>query len=344
MVVYITEHVFSEAKHNQAVARELRLLFYLFERNQHQWLMPRYDPSICFTPALAGYHEWMEKVMVESVKVPESATNIQTVIVRVSTLSDLGRACRHYGANESLKVVQRLDGQRLSVASSQGRHEWIDIDLVNPFLSQPLHVVLENLRSDRRFVEVVFHLITERQLNDPRIVDIVHGGGNELHKWLEDAGGRKRTVCIVDGDTYAPGKTKPDKVATKERIRGICESLGYGVHILERHEIENYLSDQSIRLYRKSTGNDQDHPFYFFDPTTKRFFDMKDGWTPAQQLAVIPAEVATELAAGGEATHIPGFGPNIWKAWDFVSTKEELLAGDPEGELLSLVHMINEWL
>ena len=129
------------------------------------------------------------------------------------------------------------------------------------YLELEVVVLVENASSDGRFLrKAIEHLRPElgRLFADPRVIDIRQAGGiGELMKEAErcmafrsalvPAGAPSRVIAVADSDAPKPAALS----SAAKSLVGNGEKKGYGVHVLAKRAIENYVPDEALAEYRR---------------------------------------------------------------------------------------------
>lgn len=213
-------------------------------------------------------------------------------------------------------------------------------------LERPFVLVVENDRSDRRFLEAVapdecrarLRLLLERSW----LLCRSRGGVSEIPKLIEDTlrdapGETDRLYAMFDSDSEEPGKPRPEN----RRQGEACAKLGVRHHILTRRTIENYLTRPALIVWMKSSDRAQlDRDSSRVDalygdwcaerPERRHHFHMKGGlgkMTRGSQYEGIPLGVERALREG--------FGDLVTNALDPETLRENDLRDEGSWDELS---------
>jgi hypothetical protein len=152
-------------------------------------------------------------------------------------------------------------------------------------LSQPVHVVVENARSDGAFLEaaiLAFDRVGLRAaLTKQQWALVSAGGSGELEKRVEEVMRRVRTgpprvLVVKDGDRLTPGDspvTRAMKVA--DEYRHVHE---VPVVTLRKREMENYLPMEVLEARTPRKKRDVLRAFRKLTQAQRDHYDMKHGF------------------------------------------------------------------
>lgn len=337
---------------NEKVAKIIKFLFCYFETGRHEWFINDQDDMKLFeTDILGSYSSYIKKQVVQKTLYGSERYENRTIVQVFSSIEELNNLIQDkISVMEGVQILEYLDGHRYTVILKETRYELITIDTVMDFLGQPLKIVLENVESDRLFVEKCLELLGEKQI-DELWIEFVHGGGSDLAKVAQSYNGKCRTFCLIDSDVISPPNiyNTPAKPKTIKNIERICQDNGYSFHILNKREMENYLPDRVLKIYLEQKSRDFEHIYFNLSSQCKDYFDMKKGLTSRNlELPIWGAykeminQGNEEIAATaiGKKSVVEGFGEDVWKAFQYVESAEELISRDSNDELKNLAEKI----
>lgn len=214
-------------------------------------------------------------------------------------------------------------------------------------LERPFVLVVENDRSDRRFLEAVapdeakgrLRFLLQRSWIQCHARDGLTGIPKLIEDGLRDTPGEvDRFFAIFDSDAEAP-----DAPRSENRRQGeACDALGVQHRMLARRMIENYLTRPAIEAWVKAQPRVDRHSarldalyggWCAERPERRHYFHMKDGlksMTRGPQYAGIPGDVERALT--------DGFGRDVATAFgEYGVLEHDLRAEGSWDELSSLV-------
>lgn len=348
MVINLPNELMSKIG-DERVKQIIKFLFCYFESGKHEWFIDDKDDLTLFeTTALESYRDYITKQVVQNTFYKSKQHEDKTIVQVYSSVEELNTLIEsQIGTISGVQVFKYLNGHRYTVILNGIRYELITIDTVWDFLGQPLKIVLENVESDRLFIEKCLELLGESRSNKLWI-EFVHGGGSDLSKVAQSINGKHRTICIIDSDIISPPSTynTPSKERYINKIKRICESHGYILHILNKREMENYLPDKALEEYLEQENRILEHVYFSFPDQCKDYFDMKKGLTLRNCKLPIWCDLniqgTEEVAAtvSGKSSIVDGFGEQVWKAFHYVKSPAELLSRDDKNELKELTKKI----
>ena len=346
MVIHIPDVFWQKVAEHNEKARVLKLLFYLFESNTHELMLTEKEDLQLFNhKELSLYREYVVKKAVrDSVKRPKTRHIVQLYPDRES-ITDVVKRIRESDLEAHIRTI--INGARYMVTLRDRTFDLISYELISTFVGSPLKILVENIRSDKLFLQTVIKHIGG--LNpDELFVEYLHGGGSTLLQVADEYKGKVRVFCLIDGDEVSPGEyISLDKKAFKQKVVQACKKYGYQYHVLMKREIENYIPDEAlIRM-----GCRKNHLYFQLPEEHKDYFDMKEGLKPSDFQYKLWRELhryrAREAAATANKrrskrtkTKIDGFGRTVYTAFKYVQSKEELERRDGHGELEELVQKI----
>lgn len=356
MVIHIPDYLLSEAKTSGAVDNLLKLIFYLFERGRHKWYIRNNKINLFMTASsLRSYQELIEKMVVETSNYDNQTEKETEYIVRLSTDAEIKTKKEQLVTEKYISVNEFLQGKRMVCRSEKFTHDYVSVDIAEIFLGQPLNILVENVESDKLFVENCLKYFGEVDVASLWI-EFVHGGGTDICKVARNIAGIKRVIIIIDSDKCSP---LTEYKSTVEELLDICNKYGYKIHILSKREMENYIPDAALQRYLSSVGNKVENHIYFqLNESDKDYFDLKNGicdkfdhmnnWCKKNKKECYVwkcvSETWDEIAVTSEETEdqqlMQGFGSKVWRAFKYVQTKEELQSRDHSNELDELVDEI----
>ncbi|PFL17921.1 hypothetical protein COJ07_21290 [Bacillus cereus] len=331
------------------VKQIINFLFCYFESGKHEWFIDdKDDLSLFETKDLESYRDYIKKQVVQNTLYKSKKHENKTIVQVYSSVEELNALIENQISTISeVQVFKYLNGHRYTVILNGIRYELISIDAVWDFLGQPLKIILENVESDRLFIEKCLELLTENGV-DKLWIEFVHGGGSDLSKVAQSINGKHRTICIIDSDVISPPNiyNTSSKERSINKIKRICESQGYLLHILNKREMENYLPDEALKHYLEQQSHNLEHIYFSFPEQCKDYFDMKKGLTIRNcNLPIwcnLKIQETEEVAATteGKKSVVDGFGDQVWKAFHNVKSSEQLLSRDDKNELKDIAQKI----
>ncbi|KNZ68661.1 hypothetical protein Tfer_2752 [Thermincola ferriacetica] len=347
MVVYIPDELLIKANDNEEIGQVLKLMFVLFECGKHKWYLKKNDVRLFHkSPCLQSYREFIEKYVVEHVAYEK---NDEHYLVRLSIESYIKEKMDILTQNPDIEVKKYLDGKRAIAKYDGNIHDFVDIELAESFLGQPLKIVVENVESDALFITTCLSKIAKIDPSDLWI-EFVHGGGSDIPKVLKNFAGKVRVVCIIDCDKNSPEEISADKKVFCKQLQKICDNFGYILHILNKREMENYIPDSALKKYLNATNRCcDDYDYFGLDDIQKDYFDMKKGLhKKCMNLPIWKSIHSSEKEIAATTTvqslNLFGFGDNVWKAFEYVESESELKSRDLINELDEIVSKIFQLL
>lgn len=369
MVIHIPEVFLQKIVNEKEKIHVLKLLFYLFENNIHNLLLTEKENLQLFNHhELKAYREYVVKKAVrDSVRRTKSQYIVQLYPDREALL-DVVERIKASGLAAHVRTI--LPGSRYVVEYRGKKYDLISYDLIKTFVGSPLKVLVENIRSDKLFLQTVIKYVGG--LNpDELYIEYLHGGGSTLLQVADEYQGKARIFCLIDGDEVSPGEyVSPAKKAFKQSVVQTCKKYGYQYHVLSKREIENYIPDEALE---RMGFQRKEHLYFHLPEEHKDYFDMKEGlsthdlqfriWKELnQRLGEIAATsnmgIGTKgsgkkgagkkgAAKKGNGKHaktlkIEGFGRMVYTAFEHVHSKEELERRDRRGELRHLLKKLLE--
>lgn len=337
---------------DENVAKIIKFLFGYFETGRHEWFINDQDDMTLFeTDILGSYSSYIKKQVVQKTLYGSEKYENRTIVQVFSSIEELNNLIQEkISVMDGVQFFKYLDGHRYTVILNETRYELITIDIVLDFLGQPLKIILEDVESDRLFVEKCLELLGENQIGEPWI-EFVHGGGSALAKVAKSYNGKCRTFCLIDSDIISPPniyntQAKPKTIKNIERI---CQNNGYSFHVLNKREMENYLPDKALKQHLEQKRQGCEHIYFTLSNKCKDYFDMKKGLTPKNLDLPIWYTYKNALNQGneeiaatsiGKKSIVEGFGEDVWKAFQYVESSEELLSRDNNDELKQITEKI----
>ncbi|MEM5686489.1 hypothetical protein AAHB49_04545 [Bacillus cereus] len=162
---------------DERVKQIIKFLFCYFESGKHEWFIDDKDDLTLFeTTALESYRDYITKQVVQNTLYKSKQHEDKTIVQVYSSVEELNTLIEsQIGTISGVQVFKYLNGHRYTVILNGIRYELITIDTVWDFLGQPLKIVLENVESDRLFIEKCLELLGESRSNKLWI-EFVHGG------------------------------------------------------------------------------------------------------------------------------------------------------------------------
>ena len=343
MFVNIPNELIAEIETNETIKKSLLLLFTMFYLDDHQWLLgPDDDETLYDTMTLGSYRDFIKDHINRSIyRKPDRIVQVCTDSSMIQNLQ------MQLGDQKDIELIQytALHDERLTIKSPTQIREVITLALIDPFLKQPLKIIVENIESDSLFIETCLLHFADIDFGDNRI-KFENGGGSSAIHVANKLAGKHRVICIVDSDQESPGVIPEDKVKLHHNLREICTHYGYELYFLCKKEMENYLPESALEKYLTEERNFRictEHPYFSrLSPEQRDFFDMKDGLPRSKLHHPIWNEIRAafdEIATTNDK--VKGFEKQIWRAFAFVESRKELEERDRQGELEKLVKLIH---
>jgi len=352
MVIHISDALIKEAQKNCEISQLLKLIFYNFEKGRHNWYLRNSNINLFGeSDFLLSYHEFIEKSIVE-----HEAYNLSEpeYIIRLCLKSEIESKKKNL---TNIDIKEYLDGNRMVLCHKGKMHEFISTKIAESFLGQPLVVLLENIDSDRLFIDKCLLYLSDVP-SDNLWLEYDHGGGTDICRVANNIAGKRRVIIIIDRDICTLDSSYRK---SNEELEEICEKYGYTLHVLSKREMENYIPDEALKRYLNLRGVEWRNNVYFRLPEElKDYFDLKKGMCSKFDIEkkvcldgyncfiwrYVFDNDCEEQAATIESREIDGmintngFGRKVWKAFELVESKEELKSRDNNNELESLVNKI----
>ncbi len=337
---------------DEKVARILKFLFCYFELGRHDWLINDQDDMKLFeTEILGSFSPYIKKQVVQNTLYGSGRYENRTIVQVFSSIEELDTLIEEkIRMKEGVQLFKYLDGHRYTVILDEKRYELITIDAVEDFLGKPLKIVLENVESDKLFVEKCLKFFAENEI-DKCWIEFINGGGSDLANVAKNFNGKCRVFCLIDSDVISPPDTynTPVKRRTINNIQRICHEFGYALHVLNKREMENYLPDKALKQYLEQKRQGCEHIYFTLSNQCKDYFDMKKGLTPKNldlpiwytyKNAFNQGNEEIAATSTGKKSVVEGFGEDVWKAFHYVESAEELLSRDNNDELKKITEKI----
>lgn len=343
MVIHIPDVFLQKIVNHKEKVNVLKLLFYLFENNVHDLLLTEKGNLQLFNhQELAMYREYViKKAVRDSVKRVKNHYIVQLYPDRES-IAEVIQRIKKSGLDAQVRTI--IQGSRYVVTYRRKTYDIISYELIKTFVGSPLKVLVENIRSDKLFLQTVLRFVGGL---DPEelFIEYLHGGGSTIIQVADEYKGKARVFCLIDGDEVSPGEyVSPDKKMFKQNVIQTCKKYGYQYHVLTKREIENYIPDEALE---RMGFNRKNHLYFRLPEEHKDYFDMKEGLSAADLKFKIWKELnrdpSSEIAAAAKKTKrfkIEGFGKMVYAAFEYVFSREELEKRDRRGELRHLVRKI----
>jgi hypothetical protein len=246
------------------------------------------------------------------------------IIVRVTNTSDL---------KEKLETVKSFfDDQLLIQQAPSCEYQYLDLTAVQSYLIEPLYIVVENLESDATFIKCIYSLMSGEELCNIK-TKFIHGGGSTTPIVIDSYTSPSRLICVLDSDKIHPmdDLSLNQKIAT---IMDICEKKYFQLFVLNRREIENYIPDQTLKVWleKQNRSSEISHEFFEWNNLQKSYFDMKKGIKVKDfdvddirdlYPDVFTSEIYQIKKDSPNNILINGFGRDVWKAFGEVSPSLE---------------------
>lgn len=346
MVVHLSNELLEQID-NVEVVSKLRVLFSYFEMEIHEWEVMLGDNISWLQNDSNGWiGEFFSKKLL---KMSNQPTNFNPrIMVRVvpRNMVEAKAKLAAESVGGEFKII--VPEKRAVVLHQNRRLDIISTDIILPFLIEKLRIVVENNRSDAKFITTILKLkdgINDREFDERVRIKFENGGGNSTPQVLEVLGGVERAICIIDGDKSIFGIIEEKKVEKQEQIISVCEKLGYEFLILSKREIENYIPDEALKRWLESKGFNEEHPFFQLAENHKDHIDMKKrcGKLFVLQEFLDSLDEVAATSHGSKTKKLEprvGFGDDVWKAFDYINSYEELKSRDSTDELEKVIELV----
>jgi len=246
------------------------------------------------------------------------------------------------------------------VVTRQGTSEYeLPPDDARRCLEKPAYVAVENIESDRAFLEVMIHAFKREELCDAhckgwwRFENM--GGFGGVEKCIEylhtQTIGPLRVFVLSDSDRLYPCHKDTYPI---QKIKGYCEEHDIPYAILRKRESENYLPDSALKykmVRRQSRKNLK--VFLSLTREQKDYYDMKKGFKSDSlghpQIPQEQQKLFTNCKPYVLNNLCVGFGDDIWQHFreaSIVITKDEVRKTCPDDpdEIPRILDRIEELL
>jgi len=308
MIVKLENKLLQQSLENKKILSFLKLLHSLTELNKHQFYFEGVDLDLfksIFSDNIELEYNYLQNAY-ENISYIVIVCSTEIIEQKITDFSERGITYKTYN-----------QGKRLFVERGDFINDFITWELIDSYLNQPLKIVVENSESDKLFLSTCLNLIGNIPVSDfenDSIIEFVHGGGNTIETPLQNIKGRNRLFCMFDSDKTSENEYINKEVENRKlSIKKLCNHFGYSFHELQKRTIENYLPDNAIVEYCKTTTtNSLKDSYLLSNDTDKDYFEMKK------------------------------IHKHLFKAFNHVTTKEELKSRDKNGELEVIVKKIKQ--
>lgn len=345
MVINFTDELIRRAIKDEKISTKLIKIFCLFNEDIHRWLLLNNDINL-FSNIFSNYPDFLRK----KIKQISMDNTIQDPKLFVQIYPDKksleDKLVEIKSSFSEIEVKKYECGNRLTVTYRGRTCEMINVDIVDDYIIERLKIVVENIDSDRTFMNLCLHLIGGVcNPNTELPITYLNGSGDNLIRQLSYLKSSERVICIIDSDQVEPNNYKEPSIPIKKNaIAELCNAKGFSLIILQKREVENYIPD--IALVRG--GHRSNHPYFSLEDHLKDYFDMKNGltqkdlrfifWsTPETPNVNVAATITNEKKTD---VIIPGFGRKVWECFNYVDSHQELKTRDKLGELDKIVEKV----
>ncbi len=221
----------------------------------------------------------------------------------------------------------------------------LDVPRAIERLERPFVLVVENDRSDRRFLEAVapdeckdrLRELMQRSWLQCRARDGITGIPKLIADGLRDTPGEHdRFYAVFDSDAEAPGSPRGEN----QKQREACQALGVRHHMLARRTIENYLTRAALTAWMKDQRHLDRHSArveaLYGDwcaerPARRHHFHMKGG---LRKMAPRHAHY-DGMPRDVEQVLLDGFGDLVSEAFEVSTLRENDLRDEGSWDELS---------
>jgi hypothetical protein len=340
LVITIEDSVIQHCIENPSQSMNLLQLIPLLIQEKHKLFidMTKNDISLYKSSIFSSFEEYLKsyikKVEKQKEEIIKSTRHFVHIVLDESRINELlsiyqaihPKACINK-FNNGNRLLIKMDGKTLEIITTK---------IIQEYLCSPLKIIVEDIESDKLFIEKCIECFTGLNC-DELFIDFINGSGSNTKKNLLYYSTKSyRVFCIIDSDEVGPGEyVDPTKEKFISEVVDTCESFGYNHYVLSKREIENYIPE-NLLLIRKNSGNEK---FFSLTDIQKDYFDMKYG-IKAKDLKY---KIWKQIGDINQYTDkndiiINGFGKRIWQAFREVSTSQELSSRDNRNELEKLVN------
>lgn len=310
MRVVLQDEVFG----SHADRLELLHIFAFGYQNRHQILTePMYQPEK-EGRSDSGLRDWMSSLPVGLREEVEF-----TLKMGIAALSEAK-------TKDEIEVVSGKE------SNWSGSTPQLTVEDARRLLGRSLHLLVENARNDRQFLETMGRRLLGPEYWEPlqeavneQWLHYEHGGGigsmkNAVEELADDPVAGIRTWVMFDSDAPKPGKPSEQS----ESLLEACEQCEVDHHQLRRRAIENYLpqsaleaSAQSVSGRSKTARREAAAAFAEMNQEQRNHFDMKKGFRRAGDESEEPGEVEEppdffdDVPLDDRKTLAGGFGKKI---------------------------------
>lgn len=339
MVITIEDNVIEFYNSNPHTSTNLIQLMPMFVKKRHMLFLDinKNDISLFKSSIFASFYEYLQAYIKKIEKYNEQITKSTSYFVKIVLDSEVIYELKEEYEKQYPEAIVSIfnNGERLVLKMEGKTLDLITANLIEEYLCNPLKVIVEDIESDNLFLRKCIECLLG--INpDSLYIEFVNGAGSNTKKNLQYYKRKNnRVFCLIDGDEISPGEyAEQSKLKAITEIREICELSGFNYFILRKREIENYIPDP-ILLKRKNKHNER---FFELSESQKDYFDMKNGI----KVKDLQYDIWKQLFEGVNFIDeneilIKGFGKKIWRAFEEVSSSDELTAKDKNKELHQLV-------
>lgn len=335
MVISISGKLWDLSFNNNAIYKAIKKILSWIEDGRHKLI---FENGVDVEKIIESekYFSYLETIKSCVTEQYYSQIENNTKIVRITETTNLITQNKE-SFYDGLLLIQRIESKE---------YHYIDISKIDTYLGRLLYITVENMESDKGFIQAAFKAIRGRKLCTESEVQFIHGGGNTIDKvTMENSEHPVRMICIIDSDRKYPEMSKEDseKVA---KLTSICEQRNLTLIVLERREIENYLPLEALKswLDKQNRSREKEHSFFTFTETQRAFFDLKKGLKQnefaVEEIKRLYMDYDTE-----EKQNLlnNGFGKTVWQAFEEVASTGSNF-GECELEMRNMANKIESML
>ncbi len=337
MVISISNKLWQSALNgDKSIAIGIRSILSLIETAQHSLHFESVESvdKIIENDEFISFKDVIRSYYTQSYYTSE----LESEIVRVTDMNSLKETLDTYIEHYTDKLIEYNNGSE--------NMKFISLDAVKTYLSEPLHIVVENSNSDKLFFSMIYHALHNKNL-DNRKVKFVHGGGSETPKILSSYNEPHRVICIIDSDKLYPNDPKSEEKIAEYFT--ICNEFNHKLIVLERREIENYIPDTLLKKWAIDNQklNTKTSKYFDLPKEVKKFFDLKKGLCKKSlecpNLSAFYNQCLVDINDGENVENalIEGFGRNVYTAFENALDFSEDLVEEAKAEFEFITKIID---
>lgn len=305
MVISISKKLWQLSFSDPTLYKAIKKILTWIEDGRHQLIFEFGEEveDIIESEKYSNYSDTLKAIVTEQYY----SEDINEIVVRITQTTQL----------DSTNKTVFYNGLLITELKNNIEYQYLDVSKVDTYLGQPVYITVENIESDKSFIQAVSKAFKGKELCTEKEVKFLHGGGSTTGQvLLANTIYPVRMICIVDSDRKHPTEVLGDKEKLKDLL-SICEDRNLKFLLLEKREIENYLPNEIIKIWllKENREIEKNHPFFEFNNEQKAFFDVKKG-LKREDLNVNEIKDLYNNHIGADL--YKGFGRTVWKAFDEV--------------------------